>query len=334
QGGAFVGEARRLGSYVHVLDGYGGWDFSLRRKLQRIFRNHRPDVMHSFLFGFDLAAARAARETKVPVVISSRRQLATWKKPRHIRLQKRANALVDCVVANSQAAAQFAIDQENAEPSLFRVIPNGIRADDFVSRTDDHHLRVRFDIPFHTHVIGILANFSPVKDHRLFLDMARELMGRRADVHFLMVGTGPCRKEIQRTIRARGWGDRFTRIASVEEVPDLLRVMSVSVLCSQVEGFPNAVMESMASGTPVVAAAVGGVPELIEDRVTGRLVHTRNPADFADAVDWMIEHHEERQAMADRAALHVRTHLSLHAMIGAYRNLYNELLAKAFRAGA
>ena len=303
----------------------------MRRRLQRLFRAHRPDIVHTFLFGFDHAANRAARAAGVPVVLSSRRQLATWKKSRHIRLQKRANRLVDCIVANSEAAARFAMEQEGGTASKYRVIPNGIDPERFISDTEDHHLRVRFKIPFHTHVIGIVANFSPVKDHALFLQIAEELMRRRADVHFLMVGTGPGRKNIQRQIRARGWGDQFSRIASVEEIPELLRLMSVSVLCSKMEGSPNAVMEAVAAGTPVVAAAVGGVPELIQDGEGGRLVATRNPVDFADAIEWVLDHPEESRAAAERGAAYVRETLTIDRMVDSYRNLYNGLLGKAFR---
>jgi glycosyltransferase involved in cell wall biosynthesis len=332
--GALVGDARRLGVYVHELNGGGGWDFTMRRRVRRVFRSHRPDVVHSFMFGFDLAANRAARETGVPVVISSRRQLATWKKPRHIRIQRKANQLVDCIVANSKAVAEFAAAQEGGERDFYRVIPNGIDADAFVSPADLHQIRLRFKIPFHTHVVGIVANFSPVKDHFLFLDTAEELMRRRADVHFLLVGSGPLRDEVMARIRKQAWDDRFTRVAAFEEVPDLYKVMSVSVLCSRVEGFPNAVIESMAAGRPVVAAAVGGIPEIVEDGVTGRLVQNRTPVDFADAIEQVLDHPEESAAMAARASEYVRNTLTLDRMVAAYRNLYREMLIQSIRRGA
>ena len=286
------------------------------------------------MFGFDYAVNRAARDTGVPVVISSRRQLATWKKRRHIRLQQKANTLVDCIVANSQAAVDFAVEQEGVDPGLFRMIHNGLRPDDFVSSAQESTLRKRFDIPPHTKVIGMLANFAPVKDHELFLETARELMGRRPDVFFLLVGTGPLRTRVERIIRKRGWQDRFARIASVEEIPDLLKLMSVSVLCSKSEGFPNAIMESMAAGTPVVAAAVGGIPELIRDKETGILIASRNPKDFADAIDRLLENEEERQTLQRNAAAHAREHLTADVMVDAYRQLYNELLSKSSRAEA
>lgn len=334
EAGALVGDARRLGVYVHELNGGAGWDFTMRRRIRHVFRSHRPDVVHTFMFGFDLAANRAARETGVPVVISSRRQLATWKKPRHIRIQRKANQLVDCIVANSKAVAEFAAAQEGTEPDFYRVIPNGIDADTFVSPADLNQIRLRFKIPFHTHVVGIVANFSPVKDHALFLDIADELMRRRADVHFLLVGSGPLRDEVMARIHKQAWDDRFTRVAAFEEIPDLYKVMSVSVLCSRVEGFPNAVIESMAAGRPVVAAAVGGIPEILEDGVTGKLVRNRTPVDFADAIELVLDRPEDSAVLAARASEYVRNTLTLDRMVAAYRNLYREMLIQSIRRGA
>jgi len=324
--GTLAGDARRLGAYVRVLRLWSGWDPRLRRKLRHCFRLHRPDIVHTFLSGFDYAANRAARETGVPVVISSRRELAAWKKPRHLRLQNAANQLVDAVVANSQAVADFAIRQEGLDAHRVHVIPNGCDADDFVSRLDARQIRQRFKIPFNTHVIGMVANFSPVKDHALFLDIAQELFRRRPDVHFLLVGAGPLQRDIDRRIRKRNLENAFTHAATIEEIRDLYSIMSASVLCSKVEGFPNAIMESMAAGTPVIAADVGGIPELVRDGVTGKLVDSREPAAFADAIEDCLAHPEQAAHRAQQAARHLREAFSVPAMAARHRALYRDLL--------
>ncbi|HOV75603.1 MAG TPA: glycosyltransferase [Candidatus Hydrogenedentes bacterium] len=324
--GALAGEARRAGARVMELGVCSGWDPSAWWKLRRVFEAHRPDVVHSFLFGFDLYANLAARQTGVPVVISSRRQLATWKKRRHLFIQRRANQWVDCVVANSRAVAEFAIAQERADPRLFRIIPNGIAPDLFIRRADPHGLRPRYNIPPCSRVIGIVANFSPVKDHGLFVRMAGELRRRRADVHFLMVGIGPLVQSVESNLRARGLSDCFTRVASIADIADLYALMDVSVLCSKAEGFPNAILESMAASRPVVAAAVGGIPELIADGDTGRLIASRDPGAFADAVEWVLDHPEESRAMAARGASFVQDHFSVERMVEGYRALYAEFL--------
>jgi glycosyltransferase involved in cell wall biosynthesis len=329
--GALAGEAIRAGAQVRTLGFKSGWDFRAESHLRHIFRTRRPDVIHTFLFGFDLWANRAARAAGLPVVVSSRRQLATWKKRRHVLIQKLANHLVDCIVANSQAVAEFAMRQEDAPESQFRVIHNGIFADDFVSHIDLHLLRTRYRIPFHCHVIGMVANFSPVKDHALFVEAAAALIRRRADVHFLLVGTGPLVATIDRLIAKHDLRECFTHAATTAELPDLYALMDVSVLCSKVEGFPNVVIESMAAGTPVVATDVGGIPEIVQHGVTGRLVTSRNPEDLAAEIDWVLSHPDDSRAMAQRAARWVSTELSMEKMVEGYRALYAELLADAKR---
>ncbi len=329
--GALAGDARRSGAQVRVLGPHSGWDFRQHNALRRLFRGWRPDIVHSFLFGFDLWASHAARAAGVPVVLSSRRQLATWKKGRHVLMQRLANRYVDCVVANSQAVADYAIAQEHANPDLFRVIRNGIDADAFMSPMDARTVRVRYRVPFHRHVIGMVANFSPVKDHEMFVETAVELRRRRADVHFLLVGRGPLLEEVEAHIARRDMRDSFTHVTTVAEMADVYRLMDVSVLCSKVEGLPNVIMESMATGTPVVAPAVGGIPELIRHGDTGRLVESRRPEEFADAIEWVLDHPEERELMVARAAAFVRNELSIAKMVESYRALYDELLARVAR---
>lgn len=326
--GDLAGDARRLGA-VRVLGLRGGWDPRLRGRIVQFLRNYRPDIVHTFMFGFDYQVNAAARKVGIPVVISSRRQLATWKKPRHLRLQRKANALVDCIVANSRAVAEFACEQEGGDPGLYRVIPNGIDVSGLASHRDLNQVRLQYQIPFHTQVIGIVANFSPVKDHDLFIEIASKLAQRRADIHFILVGNGPLRERTEHRIRELKLADRITTLSTVSEMPDLYRLMSVSLLCSKVEGFPNAVMESMAAGVPVVASAVGGIPELIDDGVSGKLVGSRDPEDYAQAVDWILANPEESRRMAAAAMEHVRTKLSVERMGDAYRRLYAELLGNA-----
>jgi len=141
-----------------------------------------------------------------------------------------------------------------------------------------------------------------------------------------MVGTGPLTGAVEREIHKRGLSDSFTRVSTIKELADLYAVMSVSVLCSHNEGFPNALLESMAAGTPVVAAEVGGVPELVEHERTGLLVKTRAPGDFADAIERVLDQPDESAAMALRAQKHVCTNYAVDAMVEAHRKLYAALL--------
>lgn len=327
-GGAWIGEARRIAARVNILEGRSGWDFRLQRKIGALLRSYPPQIMHSFLFGFDLFANKAARKIGVPVILSSRRELAHWQKRRHLFMQRGANRYVQAIVANCEAVAGDVRQREQPDPSLVRVIPNGLPANDFQCTDTNEALRKRFGLPAGKHIIGMVANFSPVKDHPLFMEMAFNLLARRNDVHFVLVGSGPLVDDMGRLIRRHGHAEHFNRFSTVNEIAELHAVMEVSILCSRREGFPNALMESMAMGKPVVAAAVGGVMELVHDGETGRLVHTRDPKDFADAVEECLAHPEEARRMGAAAARWVRENLSVEQMVARHRALYHELLAQ------
>ena len=331
QEGTLASEARKCGVRVEALGLGSPWSPRMTLKLREKFRHHRPDIVHSIMFGFDYWVNRAARATGVPVVVSSRRQLASWKRRRHIWLQRRANTLVDAVVCNSEAIRRFAIEQEGIEPALLRVIPNGIDAEAYQPRLDRMALCKRYGIPDDRRIVGIVANFSPVKDHELFLRAAALLARERENLHFLMAGSGPTRSQAESIAAELGIAARVTRVASATEVRDLLSLMEVSVLTSKVEGFPNAIMESMAAGVPVVGAAVGGIPELMGDNERGVLVHTRAPADFARAIGELLDDPARAQTLAAAASEWVRRELTVDKLVKAHRKLYADLLAHGAR---
>ena len=327
-----LADALREHATITSLDLGGGWDLRLPSRLREVIGRLHPVLVHTFMFGFDYPVNVAARDVGVPVLVSSRRQLAEWKKPRHIRLQRKANRLVDCIVANSEAVARFAAEQEALGIERITVIPNGIDLVPALGAAQEIRLREECGIPMDARVVGIVANFSPVKDHALFVKMAAELTRRQRDVHFLMVGDGPLRESIQGQLAQEGLTARCSVLKNVGDARPFFSLMDVSVLCSRNEGCPNAVMESMAAGTPVVAAAVGGIPELIGNGKTGMLIDSRDPAGFADAVAFLLDHEEDRARMGQAAQERCAERFSTARMLDAYRALYADLLAVSRRA--
>lgn len=325
--GAWIDEARPV-AHIEVLTLRGGWDPRLKSKLTALFRQLQPDIVHSFMFGFDYAVNVAARAAHVPVVIASRRQRATWKKPRHLRLQKKANQLVDAIVANSQAVADYAAEQEGQPLDQYRVILNGIDRAPFQTPAPKDILRQDHGLPSDKKIVGIVANFSPIKNHALFLEIATTLMARRDDLHFLMVGSGPQQHDIEQALHGTPLKAHTTILHAENNIAALYGLLDVQVLCSHSEGFPNVIMEGMAAGVPIVSARVGGVPELIDHGDTGWLVDTPIPKTYADHIEWCLDTPDAVALMTQRAREIIAERASLETMLEHYTLLYTTLLAQ------
>ncbi len=324
--GLWVNAAREAGATVHALHTLGGWDLRIQPRAARIFRAERPQIVHTFLFGLDLAVNRAARRAGVPILISSRRELAAWMKPRHIRAQRKANDLVNCIVANSGAVADFPAQQEGVDPSTFRVIHNGINVSTFRPGRSSEDIRKQFGIAPNKKIAGMVANFSAVKDHPLFLAMATLLIAQRDDIHFLLLGSGPNRENIEAAIRAENMQPFFTIAATENDAASFIVAMDVCVHTSLREGFPNAVMEAMTLARPVVAANVGGLPELMEDSISGVLVSSRQPEDFAAALARCLDDSAFAARLGLAARERICSQFTVDRMVDSYRTLYEELL--------
>jgi len=325
--GGLIGEARRIAAHVRVLDYQSGWDFRILGTLARALHVQHPDIVHTFQFGFDYWAVRAARLEGVPVVFSARRELAEWQRARHRWLVRRANRLCDGAIANSRAVAAFAAEQEGQPLDWYRVIPNGIPPESFRSNLNRAQSRQRFRLPTDAPVVGIAANFTPVKDHALFVRIAGEVQRRIPEVHFFLLGAGPLRNAIKRSLEQEVGRDAFTIRHSVVEMAEAYRAMDVSVLCSRREGSPNAVLESMAAGVPVVASAIGGIPELLEGHVPENLVVSREPSDFSDRIVALLNHSERRRALG-RTLAEEANRYTVEAMVDAHREYYFDALER------
>jgi glycosyltransferase involved in cell wall biosynthesis len=325
EAGALAGQLPD-GVSVDVLECRGGWDWRLKARLREVFAKRKPELVHSFMFGFDYAVNVAAKDAGVRAIVSSRRQLATWKKPRHIRLQKRANALVDAIVANSRAVARFSSKQEERPLEDYEVILNGIDVDLFQSTQDSSEIRNRFDIRLDKRVVGMVANYSPVKNHDAFLAMASILRETRSDLHFVLVGRGDLIGAVEAHIIALDLERQFTLIETIDNPAEAFALMDVAVLTSKSEGFPNVVMEAMASRTPMIASKVGGIPELIEHGKTGLLIDSGSPEKFALEVGRCLDDKALVEDIISHAETFVRENCSIESLVMQTLHLYGRLL--------
>ena len=132
--------------------------------------------------------------------------------------------------------------------------------------------------------VTVVANLRKEKGHDVLIDAAPEVLRHFPDAHFDIVGAGPELETLKARAAAQGVMDAFTFIGYEPNVPQRLRDADIFVLPSRSEAFPNAVLEAMSAGLPIVASAVGGILELIDDGRTGLLVPPGDPHTLAHGI--------------------------------------------------
>src|SRR5262249_39410921 len=163
--------------------------------------------------------------------------------------------------------------------------------------------------------VGLVANLRPVKGVDVFVDAAARIARADPEVTFAVAGDGESRPALERRIEKLGLGARFTLAGCVRDIPAFLAGLDVSVLCSRAEGMPNAVLEYMAAGRAIVATAVGGTVELIQDGVTGLLVPPEDAEALAGAITHLLRKPELAGRLAAAARRRAREHYSRAAMV-------------------
>jgi len=183
-------------------------------------------------------------------------------------------------------------------------------------------LGVRDGVP----LVGAIAALAPHKDHRTLVEAASVVLSKRPDARFIAAGEGPTAHAVREQVESLGIGDAFRLPGFVDDVPALLGALDLFVLSSYLEGLGTSVLDAQAAGVPVVATGVGGVPEMIEDGVNGRLVPPRDPAVLADAILEALDDPEKARARAVKALQTVRA-FDLAQTIERTEALYREILS-------
>jgi glycosyltransferase involved in cell wall biosynthesis len=256
---------------------------------------------------FALPSAAAAG---VRVRIGSRRELNPDKTRGQIALQRQAYRFATRVVANSPAAARQ-LDSEGVPRHRIRVIPNGLS----IERYRPHDAAPRVSR------LVTVANLRHEKAHDVLLDAIARLAPRHPALRLEVAGDGPRREALERQARTLGIESRVAFLGHREDIPELLARAHAFVLPSRSEAFPNGAIEAMAAGLPVVASAVGGLLDLIENGCTGVLTPPGDPAALANAIDGLIEN-PARAAALGRAARDEARRYSFDRMVSTFEGLY------------
>lgn len=297
-------------------------------RLTAFLRSGRFDVVHAHDLWANLLGIPAGRLARIPVVISSRRYLADleWYTPWRNRIVRFIYRLSTRVVVNSKAVRERLADGDHLAPNRILVLYNAVDVERF-SRARRNRKELLPNIAERSKVIAVLANmYSRVKGHASLISAARIVCENEPDTYFLLIGDGTERSALETQAREAGLDNQIVFIGPRTDVPELLACCDLSVLPSEAEGFPNALLESMSAGLPVVATAVGGSKEVIENGTNGLLVPPGNPEALAAAILRVIRNPKLSKTLARAGQRKIRACFSFDRLAAELDQLYKEHL--------
>ena len=325
-------EARvqQLGVPLYFLGKGDKMSFEVLRKLDALFRQYRPAVVHTHLLALNYAYPLMIRY-RTPARLYTVHNLAekdlglrTAPIVRALAFRYRLGKVVPVAIAEEVRASIQRL-YGYPDPPL---IPNGIPTDEYAPDPDARaQWRQAHGIEPHATVLTHIGRFATQKNHALLVEAFAQV---RADapLYLLLVGGGELENAVREQVAALGLESRVCFLGIRADVADILRASDAFVLSSRWEGNPMSVMEAMAAGLPVVSTAVGGVPELVREGETGLLVPSEDTGALAQAIQALVDNPARRQAMGAAARQHAIAHFDIRHTVRGYEQLYEALLRK------
>ena len=289
---------------IPAVQHFNGSDFSVVLPVSGLLTKRlnafQPDVIHAhhpYLLG--VTALRIARYREIPLVFTHHTRYEEYthyvpgNSPRMrnfiIEASVRYANLVDHVIAPSESIRDLLVQRQVHTP--ISVIPTGVDIERF-AEGNGQRIRNHFGINDDDIVIGHLGRLAQEKNLKFLTEAVIDYLQEFPHAHFLLVGSGKSEREIRGLFAEYKLTKRLHHMGVVNPstVVDAYRAMSVFVFASKSETQGMVITEAMAAGVPVVALDAPGVREVVVDKVNGRLLREQSVDDFADAINWVVEH--------------------------------------------
>jgi glycosyltransferase involved in cell wall biosynthesis len=324
--GTLATEAERLGARVHCIDKRPGLRLSTARRLQSLFQELRPHVVHTHQIGALLYAGPAARRSGVRVVVHTEHG-------KHYSVRRKTRWLGRIVGRTAQRF--FCVsDDIAAEVNACRIVParkiqvvsNGIDTQRFRQPDAGAGIRGQLGIPVNALVVGTVGRLSEIKRQDLLIQAFARVHTNLPDARLLIVGDGPQRIALH-DLACRLRVDRAVHFAGYQDRPEtFLRAMDVFALTSRSEGMPLVILEAWAAQVPVVASDVGGLPAMIDHNRTGLLFRSGDVVALESSLLTLLTNHDDRRRISIAALCKVVDRFDVRRMAQNYEVHYRQLL--------
>ncbi|MFQ5947733.1 MAG: glycosyltransferase, partial [Acidimicrobiia bacterium] len=303
-------------------------------------RRVRPDIVHTQLEFANVLGTLAARLARVPAV-STLHTLDEPDQGSRARIHFGLMTLVlrhfaDRVIAVSEAVRRHSIARARLQPERVITLNNGVDLARYLrpGGCARPEVRAELQIPENARLLATVAVLRPEKGIQHLIDALPRILERVPDAAYLVIGDGDHRQALERLARDRGIVSRVIFTGYRNDVPRLLAAADLFVLPTLTEALPTVLAEAMAAGLPIVATAVGGVPEMVEHGNNGLLVPPARPDLLGAACIRLLTDRPQAEAMALRGRRIAGTRFNVQAQAARLAWEYRRLAGRTTRQGA
>lgn len=321
---AFSQKITRPDVQIFALHKPAGLGLGTHLKLWKLLRRLRPTILHTYnLAAIEYAFTAAMAGVPVRVHAEHGRDLSDpeGKNPKHNLLRRLLIPFIDCYVPVSRDLRQWLKDVIRVPDAKNLLINNGVDTEHF-------HPAAAPAFPGQF-VVGTVGRIQDIKNHQglvtAFQRLLELLPEHRDTLRLHIIGDGPLMPQLNAQVAAAGLADQAWLPGARSDIAELMRGFSVFVLPSFAEGTPVTLLEAMSSGLPVIASAVGGIPDVVDDRHTGILVAA---TDHETIAAQLAAYHRQPAVMAEHGTAGrslVEQNYSIAAMLLNYTRLYDAL---------
>ena len=326
-------QMQAMGVAVHKLGmKRGRIDPRALTRLIKLLKMLEPTIVQSWLYHADLLSTVATRFAGSPrlvwnlrcaeVDMSQYSRLSKWV----FALLSRLSGFPDGIIVNSHAG-RLVHERLGYHPASWHLIPNGFDLDLYrPDRDANSRLKVELGLPERAILVGLVARFDPMKDHRTFLAAAEMIHAASPEVQFVLCGRGVDKTNewLAQHIKQNRLHGIVHLLGYREDIPYIMAGLDIACSASIGEGFSNTIGEAMACGVPCVVTDVGDSARIVGD--TGRIVPSKDPGAIANACMELIQLGEEgRHTMGERARARIEQHFDIHSVVARYEELYASL---------
>jgi len=291
----------------------------LRRGPRSVLLLHDPHAVSAGLLASRLAgAAREAGAAGRTPLVAVRRVDFPLRGP----LSRAKYAACDRVIVVSRAISSV-VESAGLAPGRLRLVYEGVP--ERAPAPGGREALAELGVPEGAPVVGNVAALTGHKDQATLIEAMAQLRPRQPEARLVILGEGELRGELEALVRALGLGDRVVFAGFRGDLDRLLPAFSVLCLSSQLEGLGTSLLDAMAFGLPVVATAAGGIPEAVEDGVTGRVVPPRDPAALAGALAEALGDAARRAAWGKAGRARYRERFTVERMVDETLRVVGEL---------